>query len=284
MYPALLILMFPLSIFAADAGAGTAVDREDNRTLTARELFDKGQFPEAAELFLKEDGESALYNSARCWHENYIKNSDFSSLQKAADGYYRVLDRYPDMTEARKNLELIRKEQEKNQSSEQQQGEGQKGAQSQDSSNSSDQLNQMADRQQDLAEKSGNSAGKEQNKQDQESLHNETQKAADQAQSEEQKNALQNAAEEQEKAMAQMEQGQDASDAQNNAAEALRKAARTAEKAGPNRIRRFRRAGRPTAPLKRVRKEQDGLPEDLQAMLNGEQDREKETVRTAMTE
>ncbi len=264
----LLLTLIPLY-----AETSTAADPS---AMSARELYGEGLYREAAERYLLEGGRNALYNSARCWHEDYIKGGEISSLDLAVEGYYRVLDMDPFRAEALRNLELARAEQEKNQSNREQKNErsseNSRAGEDQQTS-AADQLKQMADRQQELADNSADKDGKSRHSDDQDlqkDLQDQTHDAAQQSRSAVQE-ALQEAVSEQQKALEAMERGEDGTEFQQKAADALRRASAMASE--EESVRQNREDGESGESAMENREASEGLPDDLQSLLNAEQDR-----------
>ena len=271
------------------SGLNNAVPGYDNdgEPKKADGLYEAGNFKEAAQRFLSEGGPNALYNSARSWHEDFIVNGEPVSLDRAVDGYYRVLDLEPDSPEALRNLELARREQERLWKEREENKENRSDNSQSQSEQQRDNLKELADRQQQLADESeaGKSRDNEREGESQQSaesqlsqqneLKKETESAMEQSESKDIRESLNEALEEQKKAISAMEKGEDGSDAQSRAAEALKKAVeasemdRDTEQSEKNGRSESNRAA-DTQDLN-----PDGLPDELQSMLNAEQDRRR---------
>lgn len=231
---------------------------EDQKGKDGPALYQSGDYAAAAAWYLsRSSGNRDLnyYNAARCFHQDYLDNHDTDSLDRAVDGYYRVLELNPQMKEALKNLELARKEQEKNQSEQSSGNQGQQGQDQQnqdqtDRTSGEQSLADLAEQQKELSE----SETSEDSRQKQESLKQQTEESVKNSESREQKEALEKAVEKQREALEMMKNGQDqdAREAQKSAAEYLQKA--SAPDGG----------------------EQNPLSQDLQSLLNQEQNRKRD--------
>ncbi len=243
------------------------------------ELYGAGDYEKAAEMFLLNPGRGGrrvrnYYNAARSLHQDYIENGSVESLQRAVEGYYRTLDLEPAHTDALRNLELARRELEKElpgspekedtgsqQNSQDESGEqGQnspQGADGQSGSSRQEMLNDLADRQQQLADSPGDGDSMEK----QSELSDQTQQASEGSESE--NGTLQQAVEKQQEALERMARGDDegAAEAQSEAAGLLRQAAEeSTENSGED------GSGQ----------DDDALPQDLQSLLNREQARNRD--------
>ncbi|MDC7233105.1 MAG: hypothetical protein PQJ58_07720 [Spirochaetales bacterium] len=277
----ILTLSFSVPALQAQAAGAAASGTDPTETEggdlnTPAGLYAAGQYTEAARLYLETSGRQKVpsyYNAARCYHQDYVENSNIESLAAAVDGYFRVLDLDPAHPQALRNLELARRELEqyesdnqKNESPDSQsdQKESQNKDQSEGADNkmSSDDLNNLAEEQEKLAD----SAGKEQNRQDQSELTEKTEQAASRAGEESpEKDTLDRAVEKQKEALEKMDQGDSgaAAQAQKEAASLLREAARQAEQLESE-----------------TEDEGDPLPEDIQSVLNREQARNRDRQNT----
>ncbi|MDC7242286.1 MAG: hypothetical protein PQJ50_18165, partial [Spirochaetales bacterium] len=134
----ILFCLLPLSfLFSAGQPETPAAETADSAEVdksSPLSLYNAGGYKESADLFLQNPGRGQkrtanYYNAARAWHQDYLDNENIESLEKAVEGYYRVLDYDPAHSEALVNLELARRELEKNM---EQSSQGQ-GSESQDS-------------------------------------------------------------------------------------------------------------------------------------------------------
>ena len=175
-------------------------------------LFEQGKYKEASDLFLDaaQNEKNAiprsrlLYNAACSLFQDFSKEENPESLERAVWLYYRVLELNGENRNAAHNLEIARKKLLELENSNQENRENRQDRdQDNNQKNSNNQNSELAEKQKSLSERQDQSSREHQ--QEQENLNNQTEQAMKNAQSPGEKEQLEKALEKQQQALSEMQ-------------------------------------------------------------------------------